>query len=1074
CVELLKDYDSAGGYHVLTHAIANSSAEHVPTLLELVTVLVCCKIAGAPSSYDEMDDGDGGGSSGGDTTHRAVDIAEGKMAMNTNAFEIVDELMARSTGVLAAYKERHGGSRPIFDGGSDVAELADFSVRYAWDAALSSSGGEGEEGREGDEDGDGRGEGVASVASPSDLTRELMVTILRLYSDHARNFDLIESEYHTLSHYILAFPTLEDVSNKVLALKTLEYVCTGLASGSSSAMPLRVVTEVFASLCKHLLRVTGEMNAAGREEDERTGRRGARTRTPRQKRRWSRPSSTSRCSATPSSSSSSTTTGSPTRCSTAASLGSKVDDVLDLVAVAVSGAGPRGDAGASADELDPDEDDDEGALLVPNPARSTRMDGVFACLCRILRVVVRQPGSRGVGEKSSGTPGGAGGAAAESSLTTLLSVGVLHLGDGAVRSALDVFKSMMARGQDGDGLGGDMACLLGLIDKFSARDYREGIEGGSRSVDPLCLSRQVAVMDAVRSVLPGNEASQDVFRTRGGFETIVRLVIGVEGALGSADTAGAAASLLESAFALLATATDPNGRNLKSQAAMQRSLGEGSSGDLLTPPFAMDISFGDTVACGIPSPSTTNVTYLRDHGFYIEFASAIAATGVLDDVARARAVMNLALELIHPRLVLSPGGKRSNADKSPDARDIVLRNADAVRLVLGLTTRLPATDGHRSLAKNAFDELLRLCANDMAGSSLARLASSGLCTCLTSPAGFASMLEDRSHFLYSRFVLLLRRIAAFSMSHNDFVSLLRCVAGPILVADQDDGDEEFSASATSGKRIRLAVITSSAKSRKPPAGARTEAWQSRESGFCNRLETLSVIAERGDRVARCEVGGDSLNSIAMYMQNVPLEERMYRLAEQGRLRFLEVESVDASARAIAASGGQAQASGRGADKADVWSPLVGTGFTFCVWMRQHHPVKDGSQASLFVFDISSPPVEEADGSGRARYGGGGGHEFFSVWYDIPRPEVLRPVVVEQPGRADLLPRLAPPRRRLAPHPAHVPRPQAGTAGAQGHDQPVHRRAARRIRRARRGVQPAAHGAGAHRCTEPRPGKQRHR
>ncbi|EJK68094.1 hypothetical protein THAOC_10765, partial [Thalassiosira oceanica] len=89
-------------------------------------------------------------------------------------------------------------------------------------------------------------------------------------------------------------------------------------------------------------------------------------------------------------------------------LGSKVDDVLDLVAVAVSGAGPRGDAGASADELDPDEDDDEGALLVPNPARSTRMDGVFACLCRILRVVVRQPGSRGVGEKSSGPPSGGG------------------------------------------------------------------------------------------------------------------------------------------------------------------------------------------------------------------------------------------------------------------------------------------------------------------------------------------------------------------------------------------------------------------------------------------------------------------------------------------------------------------------------------------------------------------------------------------------------------------------------------------------------------------------------------------
>ena len=1045
CVELLRDYDSAGGYHVLAHAIANSSAGHVPPLLELVTVLVCCRIAGpggtrTPGTGTEDRDGapggedvgSGGGDGPGGDDYEAgprdhdgpVDIAEGKMAMNTNAFEIVDELMARSTGVLAAYKSGHGGARPGFGGGSDVGELADFSVKYAWDTALASGGGgnSGPGGGGANTNTSTNANANTNTASPSDLTRELMVTILRLYSDHARNFDLIESEYHTLSHYILAFPTLEDAGNKVLALKTLEYVCTGLASGSSSATPLRVATEVFASLCRHLLRVAGGMDrmdamdatdAAGRgeEREEDQGEEDAAAKKALE----------------------SSELDLEMLCDTLVKLleyddrvahqmldcgllGSKVDDVLDLVAVAVKGAGAGADAGAgaSADELDPRsaasmDEDEADLLLVPAPAGSTRMDGVYACLCRILRVVVRRPGSRGVGERSSGPAAGQGAPcpAAESSLTTLLSVGVLRLGDGAARSALDVFKGMMAKAKggdgDGDGLGGDMACLLGLVDKFSARDYRDcrdcgegAANGGSRrKVDPLCLSRQVAVMDTIRSVLPGNEASQDAFRTRGGFETIVRLVVGVEGALGpasaSADTADDAAStsLLESAFALLATATDPGGRNLKSQAAAQRSLGEGPSGDLLTPPFPMDISFGDTVACGTPSPSTANVSYLRDHGFYTEFAGAIAGTGILDDVPRARAVMNLALELIHPRLVLSPGGKRTNADKSPDARDIVLRNADAVRLVLGLATRLPSTDGHRGLAKNAFDELLRLCANDMAGSSLARLASSGLCTSLTSPSGFAPMLEDRSHFLYSRFVLLLRRIAAFSMSHNDFVSLLRCVAGPILAADQDDGsgggDAPTAAAAAAGGRIRLAVITSSAKSRKPPAGPRAEAWQTRESGFCNRLETLSVIAERGDRVARCEVGGDSLNSIAMYMQSVPLEERMYRLAEQGRLRFLEVESVDASARAAAASaGGQAQASGRGADKADVWAPLVGTGFTFCAWMRQHHPVKDGSQASLFVFDISSPPVEEADGSGRARYGGGGsGHEFFSFWYDIP-------------------------------------------------------------------------------------------
>ena len=50
CVELLKDYDGAGGYHVLSFAIANSNATHVKKLLELVTVLVCCKIASSSSS----------------------------------------------------------------------------------------------------------------------------------------------------------------------------------------------------------------------------------------------------------------------------------------------------------------------------------------------------------------------------------------------------------------------------------------------------------------------------------------------------------------------------------------------------------------------------------------------------------------------------------------------------------------------------------------------------------------------------------------------------------------------------------------------------------------------------------------------------------------------------------------------------------------------------------------------------------------------------------------------------------------------------------------------------------------
>ena len=65
-------------------------------------------------------------------------------------------------------------------------------------------------------------------------------------------------------------------------------------------------------------------------------------------------------------------------------------------------------------------------------------------------------------------------------------------------------------------------------------------------------------------------------------------------------------------------------------------------------------------------------------------------------------------------------------------------------------------DAHRLPAKNAFDELLRLCVGYMAGSSLARLAGSGLRRSLTPPDEFTGVLEDRGSFLHSRFVLLRR------------------------------------------------------------------------------------------------------------------------------------------------------------------------------------------------------------------------------------------------------------------------------------------------------------------------------
>ncbi|KAL9189629.1 hypothetical protein ACHAXT_009304 [Thalassiosira profunda] len=947
CVELLKDYDSAGGYHVLSYAISNSAANHVPKLLELVTVLVCCKIAVATPAGSLEGEGDGEGGTNADA-HDAVapDLAESKVAMNTNAFEIMDDLMMKSIGLLTAYKAGHGGARPSFDDGADLTATADFAAQYAWDALRKRQSSHADQ---------------TSNEAKVDLSSELLVTTLQLYSDHARNFDLIESEYHTLSHYILSFPTFEDVSVKVLALKTLEYVCTGLA-GANSVMPLRVVTEVFCSLCKHLLGVASSIEDTD-ESDESKEALAALDLASQDLLML---------------------------CETLVKLlefdenvshvmldcgllGLKIDDMLELISAWVTKKG----AGEES----------------PTPTQSTKMDDIYACFCRILKLVARQPGARKFVVEGNGVSGAAPSKGSDcSSLTSLLTAGMLHLGDVAAQAALDVFEAMMAKNHD-DILQEDMTCLLNLVGRFSPPELDGGDEN-DRRIGTMFLSRQTAILDMIRSILPSNLTSQDAFRKCGGFECIVRLLFRLQGAVPSNTDAGeneekeggevtsAIMKLLGSMFSLAAAATDPEAKSLKQQ------------GDLNTVPFAADLlDYTAMTSASTPvPPSTTNLLYLRNYGFYMEFGNAISDVGVLSDIENARTVMNLALELIHPKLVLSPDGRRTSSqsassDSKTKGEDMIsIRNADAARLVLGLATCLSHEDPHRSLAKNAFDELLRLCANDMAGSSLARLSNSGLCTSLTTKGEFAHMLDDRSHFLYSRFVLLLRRIAAFSMTYNDFVSLLRCVAGPILLADQEDRDvetDEHPRSVPSNKRIRLAVISSSVQNKKSASTSsqKSEAWQARESGLCSRLETLSVIAERGDRVARCEVGGDALNSIAMFMQKVPLEDRMYKLAEEGRLKFVEIESVDANAKL--AGGSSSLSSQGGKNDVAAWSPLVSSGFTYCCWMRQHHPVKDGSQSSLFIFDISSPLVEKtSDGSGSFPYGRGG-HEFFSVWYDIP-------------------------------------------------------------------------------------------
>lgn len=125
--------------------------------------------------------------------------------------------------------------------------------------------------------------------------------------------------------------------------------------------------------------------------------------------------------------------------------------------------------------------------------------------------------------------------------------------------------------------------------------------------------------------------------------------------------------------------------------------------------------------------------------------------------------------------------------------------------------------------------------------------------------------------------------------------------------------------------------------------------------FANRLETIFCdIAINADLNARVLVGGDSINTIAVLMHEIPLEERLKATAEEGRLKYLEIESIDASAILPLDEPVSTEATAAPAAE-KLWTPLSGSGFTYSIWIRHRIPIGSGATGNLHVLDLSSTP-----------------------------------------------------------------------------------------------------------------------
>lgn len=921
CLELLNDFNSAGGYHVLCYAIANSSSPHAKKLLELVTTLACCKTEldpdtarGLEGHHDSMDMRDS-------NLTADQDKENSKLATNPAAFDIVEDLMVRSVPLLKEFDQVYGGERPEITSEESLRELSTFSMRTALNVRFA---------------------GVSTVKSEEfDLAMELLVTTLQMYSDHAKNYDIIEERHSILSYYLLAFPTFEDVSLKVLILKTLEYVLTGVA-GTDAIKPLTVASEVFFALCKSLLKGANGIELDSEEESKIYE---------------------------------DLLMDAEMMCGTIEKLlefdsrvapimldggilSVKLSEVLDYVLQVADSIAKQDDEMFEVD-----------GKRFCQPPEKTALDRVFAAICRVLKLVVSKAGDI-ISETYAATEDATG----LTNLNVLLVAAVSQLGEDASTAALSVFEAKISLETHMDLVRNDMDFVMELLNHFAEMTGRlrglpsfrpkpkkgetSMIEEMKGTIHPYTLVREASILQTLKAALDASDAAQDVFRKSGGFECILRATVCLEGLIveqqdntpskvgGVRNCNEAITKLLEASFGLLSAATVPNPRRQSSSvgAVVNRSF----AGDVLTDEISNHL---------FTVPTSSNRNYLNQRGFYTDFATAIAATGVLNSQENASSILDLALSFIDANLKL----QAPDEDRSKEVQVNFLRNPDASRLLLGVAICLPMTEFGVNLSKLALGEMLRLCAPDMVGSTLSQIASCGLCWSITNRGEFGSVLEDRSHHLYSRFVLLLRRIAAFSMTYMDFVGMLRCVAGPLLKAESKEG------------KIKLPVITSSVRTQLSTQVSTdemmSEAWQTRETDFCNRLETLSVIAERGDRVPRCEVGGDSLNTIAVYMHKTAVEERLYTMAEEGRIKFLEIESIDQAALApggASTAGTQAPSSNSGER---IWTPLANSGFTYSAWLRLAKPVSDGVAGSLFILDIASPPSV-------------GTHDYLSIWYDI--------------------------------------------------------------------------------------------
>ncbi len=867
---LLKDFYSAGGYHVLCYAILHSSMEHMKKMLELTILMVKCHTEEAAELGLEDVSLD---------STSTTNSSDENLASNPSAFDIIENLMYSCIPLLNEYREQNHGAQLIIETGDPLRQLVQVSINFSLEALISHR----DEVRNYDD-------GNSHL-----LPCEILLSTMQLYSDHPLNYTIIEEKYNILSQFILAYTTFENTDVKKLILRTLEYVCTGITDADSSK-PLYVASEMFFALSKTIFRFSAEKEKTKEDHDVIE----------------------------------SLKVDALTLCNSIEKL-LQVEESLSEILI---------DCGILGDLLD-----EFLALIMTLPSGMNRQyesnekaedgndfeatDEIYCALCTLLDLVVKS--SFTVSANASPRADGRNSPAKSNiierrrdDLNLILSTGIIELGNKASNAALSVFESKLSYGDD-SALQNDMACILEIFNQLpkshSKADDEDGVSYTSIEVKNgnelfnhgtccMFVARNVLLM--LRRVLTESKSSQDTFRLKGGYEALIRLLSSMKEINSSDDSIEMI--VLKEIFDLFDASMMPTEREGK------RLQVEGSS--------------------TFKSPAISNRIYVRQTCIYERFASALNDLGLFRSFTSARSVLLLLFRIFGPILFQESDNNGNTKLQIPVNLDF-LRNPDAIRLILASILMLPAQEPFLSFGKECLGILLELCSHERAGTTLGQIADTGLCTILTSREDFVSIYSNAEHPFYTQFVTILRRISSFKMSFNDFVATIRGIAGPIVQSNHQSN-------------IVLPVI-SLATTQHDDKSSSDSNNDKQENEFCLRLQTLVSIAEKGDRVPRCVLGGN-LNP-ENYTSTVIYESA----------RFIEVRKVDASAD-YTSSMIHSTTNSTGSNE-KLWSPSHTSGFSFSLWLRLKD-LNDISSGNIFVFDISS--------SSRI----GAKADFITIWYDF--------------------------------------------------------------------------------------------